>query len=123
MIDPAFKDKDVEFEISIGSYGNLIDGGVTAQSLAQMEDTEDLDADDETLKLLKTSQKEEANLPIHSTSSSFRPQANDNEKHYHIDFGRDKPCLFVVGMFENVTRRLYMSNALDRIVENLVSIV
>ena len=58
-------------------------------------------------------------LPENSASDPEKACSEDN-MYYYMPFNETKPCLFVCAMFEDLRKRMFHTNLIDRIVEKLV---
>ena len=87
------------------------------------EDSDDSDDDtgakEESL-LIKKKKEEEANLPVYSTTPPAIPETFDGD-YYHMPYNESKPCMYVVGKFEDLRKRLYHVNLLEKMTDNFVS--
>ncbi|XP_031569345.1 otoferlin-like [Actinia tenebrosa] len=100
MIDRKCGDKMIGFEMSIGNWGNTIDGQPINDEVGE-EDRRDGD-----------------NPFIHSLTPPVRPVTNDRT-YYHIPWEDSKPCTHIKFMWQDHRRRLYNSNVLLKICERL----
>ena len=82
-------------------------------------DTDSEDEDEESALITKQ-KKAEPPLPCKSSSDPTIPKTDDG-MNYYIPMGKDKPCMYVSARFEDLRKRLYHSNLLSRMVEQLVS--
>ena len=102
-----------------GKYGNLLDEK-GAKSLFGIGDDDEDDEYGPAAKELLRKREEEESLPCHSMTSPR--QMMMVERHYgYLPYNEEKPCLYVVGLFEDFRKRLLHSNLLSRIAETLVS--
>ncbi|KAK3744957.1 hypothetical protein QZH41_000287 [Actinostola sp. cb2023] len=99
MIDRKAGDKMINFEMSIGNWGNALDG-VPLEEI-QVEDRRDGD-----------------NPFIHSVTPPVKPVTNDRT-YYHIPWEDSKPCTHIKFMWQDHRRRLYNTNVLLKICERL----
>ena len=65
--------------------------------------------------------QEDELLPMHSTTEGEVPCTEDGN-YFYIPYRHNKPCLYVCSRFEDLRKRLYHTNLLDRIVEKLVRV-
>ena len=56
----------------------------------------------------------------HSATEAEIPCTED-DNYFYIPYQKEKPCLYVCSRFEDLRKRLYHTNLIDRIVEKLVS--
>ncbi|XP_048582007.1 otoferlin isoform X3 [Nematostella vectensis] len=100
MIDRKVGDKMVSFEMSIGNWGNSIDG----QPIDEMGGDED--------------RRDGDNPFLYSLTPPVKPVTNDRQ-YYHIPWEDSKPCTHIKFMWQDHRRRLYNSNVLLKICERL----
>ena len=62
---------------------------------------------------------EEKKLLCKSTTVPEKPLTTD-KNYYYLPFGEKKQCLHVFSLYEDTKRRLYHTNILEKIVEELV---
>ncbi|CAB4005702.1 otoferlin-like isoform X4 [Paramuricea clavata] len=93
MIDRKVGDKNMQFEMTIGNYGNQ------------------LDRTDE-----KVAKEVEENPFLNSLSLPARPVTN-NRQYYHIPWDDSKPCLHIKFPWQDHRRRLYNANIIYKICE------
>ena len=72
-------------------------------------------------QLLRRQKNMETNLPCRSMTPRKVIQLI-NKDYGFLPFDDEKPCLFVVSLFEDIRKRLFHSNLLNKIAENLVRI-
>ncbi|XP_065062327.1 otoferlin-like isoform X2 [Rhopilema esculentum] len=99
MIERKAGEKNVQFEMTIGNFGNTIDGQFIRDDLK-----DEADGDDERF--------------VHSLTPSFKPTSTDRQ-YYYIPFEDTKPCMHLKFPFQDHRRRLYLSNMLYKIYERL----
>ncbi|KXJ13200.1 Otoferlin [Exaiptasia diaphana] len=100
MIDRKCGDKMINFEMSIGNWGNTLDG-VPLEEIQEEGDRRDGE-----------------NPFIHSLTPPVKPVTNDRT-YYHIPWEDSKPCTHIKFMWQDHRRRLYNSNVLLKICERL----
>ncbi|XP_020629755.1 otoferlin-like isoform X2 [Orbicella faveolata] len=100
MIERKVGDKMIQFEMSIGNYGNTIDG----QALPG--------------EVVDEVRKNGENPFIHPLTPPVRPVTNDRQ-YYHIPWEDSKPCTHIKLTWQDHRRRLYNSNVLLKICERL----
>lgn len=108
-----------------GKFGNTLDGK-GARKLFKASDKSDDEDDDEDdggqrRGLLRQRKEEEADLPCHSTTQPMMMHMMIDKIYGYLPINRDKPCLYVVGNFEDFRKRLLHSNLIGSIADKLVS--
>ena len=63
---------------------------------------------------------EEKKLLCKSTTTPEKPLTTD-KNYYFLPYAENKQCLYVYTLYEDTKRRLYHTNILERIVDDLVS--
>ncbi|XP_077301198.1 ferlin family C2 domain-containing myoferlin misfire [Arctopsyche grandis] len=97
MIDKNLCEKPISFELSIGNFGNVIDG--YNHSTRSSSQTHEID---------------------HRTSVTPPMKAVSHDRmHYYIPYFDRKPCMCVKSKWPNHLRRMYISNLLERLYERL----
>ncbi|XP_047135991.1 otoferlin isoform X1 [Hydra vulgaris] len=99
MIEKKSADRPIQFEISIGNFGNTIDGQVIRDNIDG-----DLDAVDDRF--------------IHSLTIPCRAISSDRQ-YYYLPYEDTKPCLHIKFIWQDHRQRLYLSNMLYKIYETL----
>ena len=111
--------------IFAGQFGNALDAKAAKSFLA--DDADDVNSDDDdddadgASRLLKRKREEEANLPCHSTTRPQTPSVMQEKNYLFMNYGGEKPCVYLVAMMEDLRKRMYHSNLLERIVDLIVS--
>ncbi|XP_076803747.1 otoferlin-like isoform X4 [Clavelina lepadiformis] len=124
MISKTMSDKPITFEVTVGNYGNDIDGANFSKKTRQ-EDGGDSDNslddsdDDERNVLLKGSNQNFENPNIRSLTPSATPKTSDNY-YYHMPYFEEKPCVYLTSYWHDQKRRLYNSNIMHKIADKLV---
>ncbi|CAM9619692.1 unnamed protein product [Lampetra fluviatilis] len=122
MIDRSISEKLISFEISIGNYGNSIDGlnKSNPQERSDDEDEDDDDDDEEETVLLTAEKAKGADdlSSMFSTTPPMKPETNDRQ-YFHMPYYEQKPCVHVESTWHDQRRRLYNSNIIDKIADKL----
>uniref|UniRef100_A0A8C9EZM1 Otoferlin n=1 Tax=Pavo cristatus TaxID=9049 RepID=A0A8C9EZM1_PAVCR len=121
MIDRKIGDKPINFEVTIGNYGNQIDG-MTKPVLRRKK--EGGDGDEEESELLHNSSEDEADedgeMVSVSSSQPMKPLVTDRN-YFHLPYFEKKPCIYIKSWWQDQRRRLYNANIMDKIADKLVS--
>uniref|UniRef100_A0A672YXM4 Otoferlin n=1 Tax=Sphaeramia orbicularis TaxID=375764 RepID=A0A672YXM4_9TELE len=119
MIDRKIGDKPITFEITIGNYGNQIDGvSRTASSKKKKKDGENEEEENE---LIQNSSEDEADEEGDLVSVHFLDFAI-YRNYFHLPYFEKKPCVYIKSWWQDQRRRLYNSNMMDKIADKLVSV-
>ncbi|XP_013396113.1 otoferlin-like [Lingula anatina] len=105
MIDKKFADKFVSFELSMGNYGNSIDGKHFYRHTSLDEHAQE------------EPQQETEEMVLNQTPP-MKPHSR-GKNYYHIPFHEKKPCLYAKTRFEDQRQRLQRTNVLNAMVESL----
>ncbi|XP_034383459.1 otoferlin [Cyclopterus lumpus] len=120
MIDRKIGDKAISFEITIGNYGNQIDG-VSKPSLAKKK-KKDGENEEEQSELIQNSSEDEADedgdLVSVSSTPPMKPVITDRN-YFHLPYFEKKPCVYIKSWWQDQRRRLYNSNMMDKIADKL----
>ncbi|XP_059501966.1 fer-1-like protein 6 isoform X2 [Stegostoma tigrinum] len=117
MIDRKIGDKPISFEVSLGNYGNVIDG-VSPPSPTKRRPPE-VD-DGETVSLLYGSEPGDTSQSNKSMSTPEKPLLTEgNRCYYYLPFNNKKPCIYVKSHWEDQIFRLHSSNVLGKIADRL----
>ncbi|XP_017538292.1 otoferlin isoform X4 [Pygocentrus nattereri] len=122
MIDRKIGDKPINFEVTIGNYGNQIDG--VSKPVAGRKKKKDGvgESDEEESELIQNSSDEEAeddgDLVSVSTSPPMKPVITDRN-YFHLPYFEKKPCIYIKSWWQDQRRRLYNSNVMDKIADKL----
>uniref|UniRef100_A0A8D3B343 Otoferlin a n=1 Tax=Scophthalmus maximus TaxID=52904 RepID=A0A8D3B343_SCOMX len=124
MIDRKIGDKPISFEITLGNYGNQIDG-VSKPSSAKKK-KKDAENEEEESELIQNSSEDEADedrdLVSVSSTPVMKPVITDRN-YFHLPYFAKKPCVYIKSWWQDQRRRLYNSNMMDKIADKLVSIL
>ncbi|XP_010185107.1 PREDICTED: otoferlin-like, partial [Mesitornis unicolor] len=119
MIDRKIGDKPINFEVTIGNYGNQIDG-MTKPILRRKK--EGGDGDEEESELLQNSSEDEGDedgeLVSVSSSQPVKPLVTDRN-YFHLPYFEKKPCIYIKSWWQDQRRRLYNANIMDKIADKL----
>ncbi|XP_043843750.1 otoferlin isoform X3 [Dromiciops gliroides] len=117
MIDRKNGDKPITFEVTIGNYGNQVDGMSRPQRPKKKEG-----GDEEEVDLIQNSSDDEGDeggdLVSVSSSPPMRPQITDRN-YFHLPYLDRKPCIYIKSWWQDQRRRLYNANIMDRIADKL----
>uniref|UniRef100_A0A8C9NGQ2 Otoferlin n=2 Tax=Carduelinae TaxID=37599 RepID=A0A8C9NGQ2_SERCA len=119
MIDRKIGDKPINFEVTIGNYGNQVDG--SSKPLLRRK-KEGGDGDEEESELLQNSSDdeggEEGELVSVSSSQPMKPLVTDRN-YFHLPYLEKKPCIYIRSWWQDQRRRLYNANIMDKIADKL----
>ncbi|XP_074471830.1 otoferlin isoform X5 [Sebastes fasciatus] len=120
MIDRKIGDKAISFEITIGNYGNQIDG--VSKPLSAKKKKKDGENEEEESELIQNSSDEEADedadLVSVSSTPPMKPVITDRN-YFHLPYFEKKPCVYIKSWWQDQRRRLYNSNMMDKIADKL----
>ncbi|XP_021108036.1 fer-1-like protein 6 isoform X1 [Heterocephalus glaber] len=121
MIDRKIGDKPISFEVSIGNFGNLIDGGShhgSKKKSAESVEEEDI------LPLLHEGAGDaahEAPISMSPTTCPEKPLVTEGNRNYnYLPFEAKKPCVSFISSWGDQTFRLHWSNMLEKMADLLV---
>ncbi|XP_074845155.1 otoferlin isoform X4 [Carettochelys insculpta] len=119
MIDRKIGDKPINFEVTIGNYGNQLDGPARP-SLRRKRDGGD--GEEEDTELLQHSSEDEADdageLVSVSCTPPMKPLITDRN-YFHLPYFEKKPCIYIKSWWQDQRRRLYNANIMDKIADKL----
>ncbi|XP_033011708.1 fer-1-like protein 6 [Lacerta agilis] len=115
MIDRKFGDKPISFEVSVGNFGNVIDGvSPGAGSKKKGHEGEE----EEGTPLLHEGTGEASHdiaVPLVSTTHPEKPLITEGNRNYlYLPYDDKKPCIYIKSFWGDQTFRLYFSNVLEK---------
>nr|XP_010946825.1 otoferlin isoform X3 [Camelus bactrianus] len=118
MIDRKNGDKPITFEVTIGNYGNEVDGLSRPQRPRPRKEP----GDEEEVDLIQNSSDDETDeagdLASVSSTPPMRPQITDRN-YFHLPYLERKPCIYIKSWWPDQRRRLYNANIMDHIADKL----
>uniref|UniRef100_A0A8D0N6G3 C2 domain-containing protein n=1 Tax=Sus scrofa TaxID=9823 RepID=A0A8D0N6G3_PIG len=118
MIDRKNGDKPITFEVTIGNYGNEVDGLSRPQRPKPRKEP----GDEEEVDLIQNSSDDEpdegGDLASVSSTPPMRPQITDRN-YFHLPYLERKPCIYIKSWWPDQRRRLYNANIMDHIADKL----
>ncbi|XP_048364575.1 fer-1-like protein 6 isoform X2 [Sphaerodactylus townsendi] len=120
MIDRKVGDKPISFEVSVGNFGNVIDG-VSPGSGGKKKGHEG--EEEESAPLLHEGLGEASHdvaMPLVSTTHPEKPLVTEGNRNYsYLPYDEKKPCIYIKSSWGDQTFRLYFSNVLDKMADLL----
>ncbi|GAB1297252.1 Otoferlin [Apodemus speciosus] len=118
MIDRKNGDKPITFEVTIGNYGNEVDGMSRPPRPRPRKEP----GDEEEVDLIQNSSDDEGDeagdLASVSSTPPMRPQITDRN-YFHLPYLDRKPCIYIKSWWPDQRRRLYNANIMDHIADKL----
>ncbi|XP_057597695.1 otoferlin isoform X3 [Hippopotamus amphibius kiboko] len=118
MIDRKNGDKPIMFEVTIGNYGNEVDGLSRPQRPRPRKEP----GDEDEVDLIQNSSDDETDeggdLASVSSTPPMRPQITDRN-YFHLPYLERKPCIYIKSWWPDQRRRLYNANIMDHIADKL----
>ncbi|CAO2602228.1 Fer-1-like protein 6, partial [Lemmus lemmus] len=119
MIDRKIGDKPISFEVSVGNFGNLIDGGSHHGSKKKSAEL----TEEDVLPLLREGEKDVPHDSVISMASTTHPEkplvTEGNRNYNYLPVGAKKPCVSFISSWGDQTFRLHWSNMLGKMAELL----
>ncbi|XP_053101941.1 fer-1-like protein 6 [Hemicordylus capensis] len=120
MIDRKVGDKPISFEVSVGNFGNIIDGvSPGAGGKKKAHDGEE----EESAPLLHEGAGDSSHdlaVPLVSTTHPEKPLLTEGNRNYHyLPYDDKKPCIYIKSFWGDQTFRLYFSNILEKMADLL----
>ncbi|KAJ6663116.1 hypothetical protein lerEdw1_010709 [Lerista edwardsae] len=120
MIDRKVGDKPISFEVSVGNFGNVIDG-VSPGAGGKKKSHEG--EDEESAPLLHEGTGDASHdvaMPLVSTTHPEKPLLTEGNRNYHyLPYEEKKPCVYIKSFWGDQTFRLYFSNVLEKMADML----
>uniref|UniRef100_A0A8B9HFR3 Otoferlin a n=1 Tax=Astyanax mexicanus TaxID=7994 RepID=A0A8B9HFR3_ASTMX len=122
MVDRKIGDKPINFEVTIGNYGNQLDGVSKPVSGKKKKREGGGESDEEESELIQNSSDEETeddgDLVSVSSTPPMKPVITDRN-YFHLPYFEKKPCIYIKSWWQDQRRRLYNSNIMDKIADKL----
>ncbi|XP_054979190.1 otoferlin isoform X1 [Sorex araneus] len=120
MIDRKNGEKPITFEVTIGNYGNEVDG-LSRPQRPRPRSRKEPGAEEE-VDLIQNSSDDEPDeggeLASVSSTPPMRPQITDRN-YFHLPYLERKPCIYIRSWWPDQRRRLYNANIMDHIADKL----
>ncbi|XP_070604365.1 fer-1-like protein 6 isoform X2 [Erythrolamprus reginae] len=114
MIDRKVGDKPISFEVSVGNFGNVIDG-VSSGARGKKKTHEGEEEEGISLLHERAEDSPDVAMPEISTTAPEKPLITEGNRNYqYLPYGEKKPCVYVKSFWGNQTFRLYFSNTLEK---------
>ncbi|KAJ4921101.1 hypothetical protein JOQ06_021948, partial [Pogonophryne albipinna] len=118
MIDRKIGDKPINFELTIGYYGNEID----ELAMPKKGKKGGGDGEEEETDLIHNSSDEEmdddGDLTSVATTPPMKPVITDRN-YFHLPYFERKPCIYIKSWWQDQRRRLYNANIIDNVADKL----
>ncbi|KAK1875482.1 Otoferlin [Dissostichus eleginoides] len=112
------RDKPINFELTIGYYGNEIDGLARPKKGKKGGG----DGEEEETDLIHNSSDEEmdddGDLTSVATTPPMKPVITDRN-YFHLPYFERKPCIYIKSWWQDQRRRLYNANIIDNVADKL----
>ncbi|ETE63106.1 Fer-1-like protein 6 [Ophiophagus hannah] len=113
MIDRKVGDKPISFEVSVGNFGNVIDG--VSSGARGKKKTHEGEEEESASLLHERGDSPDIAMPLISTTSPEKPLITEGNRNYlYLPYGEKKPCVYIKSFWGNQTFRLYFSNTLEK---------